>query len=344
MNTSHLVAQYMNGFFHQYMGIIRGLSDKTIIAYRDALKLLLCFAADSLARDVDDLVIEDLDDKVILTFLDYVENERQCSVRTRNARFAAISTFFNFIGREEPALLPQCHRIRTIPLKRYQHKTIDYLDEKEIQVILNSINPTSRTGARDMALLLFLFNTGARAQEAVDLPIEHLRLDSQGQVKIFGKGQKERACPLWPETVNAVDAYLARRTAESSERRLFLNANGRAITRFGVRHIVQKYASQAAQKCPSLRKKKVGPHTMRHSTAIHMLRAGNDINMISQWLGHASINTTHMYAEIDISMKRAMLDRCSAPTSRRGRPEWQKPKTIRWLDALSGRAELCGAR
>jgi site-specific recombinase XerD len=335
----------MEGFFHQYLGILRGRSDKTILAYRDAVKLLLCFAADRLKRPVDELTIEDLDEKTILTFLNYVETERECSIRTRNARFAAISTFFNFVGREEPPLLPQCHKIRTIPRKRDQHKSIDYLDEKELQAVFDSVSRTSRTGVRDKALLLFLFNTGARVQEAVDLPIENLRLDSQGHVKLFGKGRKERACPLWPETVEAVAAYLAHRTAaEPSERRLFLNANGRAITRFGVRHIVQKYARQASQKCLSLRKKKVGPHTMRHSTAMHMLRAGEDINMISQWLGHADPNTTHVYTDIDIEMKRAILDRCSAPTSKSARREWQKPKTIRWLDALSRRAELCAVQ
>jgi len=335
----------MEGFFHQYLGILRGRSDKTILAYRDAVKLLLCFTADRLKRPVDELTIEDLNEKVILAFLNYVETERKCSIRTRNARFAAISTFFNFIGREEPSLLPQCHRIRTIPRKRDQHKSIDYLDEKELQAVFNSISPTSRTGVRDKALLLFLFNTGARAQEAVDLPTENLRLDTQGHVKLFGKGRKERACPLWPETVEAVAVYLAHRiVADPSERRLFLNANGRAITRFGVRHIVQKYARRASQKCLSLQRKKVGPHTMRHSTAMHMLRAGEDINMISQWLGHADPNTTHMYADIDLEMKRAILDRCSAPTSKPTRREWQKPKTIRWLDALSRRAELCAVK
>ena len=345
MNKSHLVAHYMERFFHQYLGVIRGRSDKTILAYRDAIKLLFCFASDRLKRDVDELTIEDLDEKVILAFLDYIEKGRKCSVRTRNARFAAISTFFKFVGREEPALLPQCHRIRTIPRKRGQDRTIDYLDEKEVQAVLNSINPTSRTGTRDKALVLFLFNTGARVQEAVDVPIDHLRLDTQGHVKLFGKGRKERVCLLWPETVDAVGAYLADRSPqEPSERRLFLNANGDSITRFGVRHIVQKYARLASQECLSIRKKKVGPHTMRHSTAVHMLEAGNDINMVSQWLGHAGIGSTHPYAEISLDMKRKMLERCSPPINKKARREWQQPKTIQWLDALSHRAELCAVK
>lgn len=344
MNKSHLVAGYIKGFFHQYLTLLKGLSDKTILAYRDALKLLLCFAADYLKKDVDDLAVEDLHDNVILSFLDYVEKGRGCSVRTRNARLATISTFFNFIGREEPSLLPQCHRIRTIPRKREEHRTIDYLNEKEIQAVSDCINLDSRTGLRDKALFLFLFSTGARAQEAVNLTIENLRLDTQGQVKLLGKGRKERACPLWPETVRAITDYLAHRKAKTSgEKRLFLNANGSPLTRFGVRHIIRKYADQAAKKCVSIGKKTVGPHCLRHSTAMHMLRAGNDINMVSYWLGHADTNTTHQYVEIDMEMKRKMLERCSPPTTRSAHRKWQQPKVLKWLDDLSKRAELCAA-
>jgi len=336
MNKLHLVARYMEGFFRQYLGALRGVSDKTILAYRDAIKLLLCFASDRLGRAVDELAIEQLDDKVIVAFLEYVEKERHCCVRTRNARLAAISTFFNYAGRQEPSLLPQCHAVRTIPHKRDQHKALDYLDDKEIQAVFQSIEPTARTGVRDKALVLFLFNTGARVQECVDLPIDHLRLDSQGQVTLLGKGRKERTCPLWPETVQAIMAYLSHRTPrDEHERRLFLNANGSPLTRFGVRHIVRVYAEKAGTKCLSIRNKTVGPHTWRHSTAVHMLQAGNDINMVAMWLGHADANTTHAYAEINMAMKRKMLEGCPAPTGKKARRQWQKPATLRWLDTLS---------
>lgn len=342
MNNTHLVALYMDRFFHQYLAILRGLSDKTILAYRDAVKLLLCFAAERLKRDVDELTIEEINENLVLGFLDYVEKERGCSVRTRNARFAAISTFFNFVGRQEPLLLPQCHVIRTIPRKRDQDKSIDYLDAREIQTIMDNIDPTTRTGMRDRALLLFLFNTGARVQECVNVTVEDMRLDGQGQVKLLGKGRKERACPLWPETVDAIGSYLLQRKArETGERRVFLNANGMPVTRFGVRHIVKKHADRATQICASLRKKTIGPHTWRHSTAMHLLQAGNDINMISYWLGHANTNTTHMYVEIDMEMKRKMLAVCSPPKNKKAQQQWQKPKTIQWLDALSRSGELC---
>lgn len=336
MNKPHLVANYMEGFFRQYLGALRGVSDKTIIAYRDALKLLLCFTADLLGRAVDELTIEQLDDKVIVAFLDYIEKERNCCVRTRNARLAAVSTFFKYAGRQEPALLGQCHAIRTIPYKRDEHKALDYLDNKEVQAILESIDPASRSGARDKALMLFLFNTGARVQECVDVTMERLRLDSQGQVTLLGKGRKERACPLWPETVQAIKSYLAHRSSrDTRETRLFLNTNGRPITRFGVGHIVRRYAEKAGEKCLSIRQKAVGPHTWRHTTAVHMLQAGNDLSMIAMWLGHADVNTTHAYAEINMEMKRKMLEGCPAPKGKESRRQWQNPATIRWLNKLT---------
>jgi site-specific recombinase XerD len=336
MNKLHLVARYMEGFFRQYLGALRGVSEKTILSYRDAIKLLLCFAADRLGHAVDELAIEHLDGKLIVAFLDHLEKERHCCIRTRNARLAAIGTFFNYAGRQEPSLLPQCHAIRTIPYKRDQHKTLDYLDDREIGAIFESIDPASRTGIRDKALVLFLFNTGARVQECVDVTLDHLRLDAQGQVTLLGKGRKERCCPLWPETVKAITIYLSRRrTHDAHKPHLFLNANGKPITRFGVRYVVRSYAEKAAGRYTSLRSKTVGPHTWRHSTAVHMLQANNDINMVAMWLGHADSNTTHAYAEINMEMKRRMLESCAAPKAKKARRPWQKPKTLQWLEDLS---------
>lgn len=336
MNRPHLIGDYMEGFFRQYLGAIRGVSEKTILAYRDALKLLLCFAGDRLGLAVDELAVEHLDEKLIVAFLDYVEKERNCCVRTRNARLAAVSTFFRYAGRQEPALLPQCRAVRMISYKRDEHKALDHLDSAEIRAVFESIALSSRDGARDKALMLFLFNTGARVQECADVTLDSLRLDGQGQVTLLGKGRKERICPLWPETVQAILAYLSQRSAkEAGGGNLFLNANGKPITRFGIRHIVRKYAERAGEKCLSIRRKTVGPHTWRHTTAVHLLQAGNDLNMIAMWLGHADVNTTHAYAEIDMEMKRKMLEGCPQPKGSEPRRQWQKPSTIRWLERLS---------
>ena len=338
MNKPHLVAHYMSGFFHRYLAVIRGVSSLTIFAYRDAFKLLLRFAADGAHKHVDDLTLEDLDDQRVLAFLDYVEKGRKCSTRTRNARLAAISTFFNFVAREEPSLLPMCHRIRGIPRKRDQHRTIDYLDESEIRAILNCVDVHARMGFRDRALLLFLFNTGARAQETVDLTIDSLRLDANGQVKLLGKGRRERTCPLWPETVQLIVDYLANRhPINPNEGRLFLNASGQPLTRFGVRHLVQQHVAAATMKCRTLGNKTVGPHTFRHSTAMHLIRSGNDVNLVSYWLGHADINSTHMYVEIDMEMKRKMLEKSPCPPVKGAPRTWRHPSVLKWLDDISAK-------
>ena len=338
---NHSLANFMKRFFSHYLPVQKGLSVNTIQAYRDAIKLLLCYAADTLGRPVDRLVVEDITEKVIIAFLDYVEQERGCSSRTRNARLAAIRSLFAFIAREEPVLLLQCRRIRAIPLKRTRHETVDYLEEKEMQAILDAVDINSRTGIRDRALLLLLYNTGARVSEIVALKIPNLHLTGAGQVHLLGKGKKHRACPLWPETVTALQDYLKQRTPkESGIEQLFLNANGAPITRFGIRHITGKYAANAQQQCPSLKTKTVNPHTIRHTTAMHLLRAGNDVNMVSYWLGHADINTTHIYLEIDMDMKRKMLEKTASPTIK-NKKLWHKPDILQWLNNLAKTPELC---
>ncbi len=338
---THTFANFMKRFFSHYLPVQKGLSVNTIIAYRDAIKLLLCYVGDTLERSVDKLAVEDITEKVVVGFLDYTEQERGCSVRTRNARLAAIRSLFSFIAREEPALLQQCQRIRAIPIKRMQHKAVEYLDEKEMQAILDSVDINSRTGIRDRALLLLLYNTGARVSEIVELKVSDLRLDGTGQVHLLGKGKKHRNCPLWSETITALQAYLKQRMPkEPSAEYLFLNANGVPITRFGIRHITGKYAVVAQNRCPSIKTKTVTPHTIRHTTAMHLLRAGNDINMISYWLGHADINTTHIYIEIDMEMKRQMLEKVDAPIIKKKVP-WHKPDILQWLNSLAKSSILC---
>ncbi len=334
----------MNAFFNQYLALQKGLSSNSIFAYRDAIKLLLCFASDRLKKAVDKLNIEDLNEELILAFLEHIETEGQCSTKTRNARLAAIRTFFNFIGREKPLLLEQAEKIRNIPQKKTDHKQVDYLDEEEMKALLDSVKPDTRTGIRDKALLMLLYNTGARASEIVDLKISDLRLDSSGQVKLLGKGKKQRACPLWPETVELIKDYLEDRNGKNQKTELlFLNANGSPITRFGIRHIVKRYAKSVANQCLSIKSKKVGPHTFRHSTAMHLIRSGNDINVVCDWLGHANINTTHMYVEIDMEMKRKMLQTIEAPQVNTKPKKWQNPGILKWLDDLSKGGKLCEA-
>ena len=244
------------------------------------------------------------------------------------------------MAREEPTLLLLAQTIRTIPLKRTEHKTVDYLEDKEMQALLNAVDLHSRTGVRDKALLLLLYNTGARVSEIVQLKLPDLRLDGAAQVKLLGKGKKYRSCPLWPETLEALHDYLKQRTSKDpAAQQIFLNANGSPVTRFGLRYIVGKCAAKAKSQCPALGAKAVNPHTLRHTTAMHLLRAGNDINMVSYWLGHADINTTHTYLEIDMEMKRRMLEKAEAPPVKKPLP-WQKPDVLQWLSALAKAPQL----
>ena len=338
---THALADFMKPFFSHYLPTQRGLSINTITSYRDAIKLLLCYVADHLKKSVDALDVEDLTEAVVLGFLDYVQQQRGCSGQTRNARLAAIRGLFAFIAREQPDLLAQCRQIRTIPLKRTGHVSIDYLEEAELQALMDAIDLNARTGVRDRALLLLLYNTGARVSEIVGLDLKHLRLNGSAQVDLQGKGNKHRTCPLWPETVAVLKDYLQHRFPKQSEiQNLFLNANGVPITRFGIRYVIGKYAAIAADQCPSLKNKTVTPHTIRHTTAMHLLRSGNDVNMVSYWLGHANINTTHIYLEIDMEMKRKMIEKANAPAIQ-DKPPWHDARILEWLKELGRRPELC---
>jgi len=340
---THSLANFIKRFLSHYLPVQKGLSVNTIAAYRDAIKLLLCYAADTVRTPLDKFAAEDITEKIVLGFLDYVQERRSCSATTRNARLAAIHSLFAFIAREQPELLAQCQRIRAIPLKRTEHTTVDYLDEKEMQAMLDSIQSHSRTAIRDQALLLLLYNTGARVSEIVELKLCDLRLEGTPQVELLGKGRKHRACPLWPETVSALRAYLNKRTLKQpATEPLFLNANGVPITRFGIRHITAKNAAAAQHRCPSIKAKTVSPHTIRHTTAMHLLRSGNDVNMVSYWLGHVDINTTHIYLEIDMEMKRKMLEKTDAPAIT-NKAAWHKPDVLQWLNALGKAPELCAA-
>ena len=338
---THALANFMKPFFSHYLPTQRGLSINTIASYRDAIKLLLCYVADHLKMSVDALDVEDLTEAVVLDFLDYVQQQRGCVEQTRNARLAAIRGLFAFIGREQPNLLAQCRQIRAIPLKRTGQVSIDYLEETELQALMDAIDLNTRTGVRDRALLLLLYNTGARVSEIVGLDVGHLRLNGSAQVELLGKGNKHRTCPLWPETVAVLKDHLRQRLPQKIESRaLFLNAHGVPITRFGIRHVIGKYASLAVVSCPSLKTKTVTPHTLRHTTAMHLLRSGNDINMVSYWLGHADINTTHIYLEIDMDMKRKMIEKIDAPIIN-DRAPWHKPGVLEWLNELGKQPGLC---
>lgn len=338
MKSTHPIAKLVQDFFQQYLAAERGLSPNTILSYRDALKQLLCYTADQLGRPVDQLAIEDFDEQKVLAFLDARQREHHNSVATRNQRLAAIHTFFQFVARQEPTALERTRRMSLIGTKRATHKTVEYLEEDETRALFQSVDLHSRLGPRDYALFLFLHNSGARAQEVVDLKLDDLRLDTPAQARLIGKRQKQRMVPLSKETVAALQQYLdLRRPADPENRSVFLNARGQSITRFGLRDIVRRYAAKAQESCPSLHSKNVTTHTFRHTAATHMLEAGNDMNTIRVWLGHRSLDTTHVYAEVSMKKKREAAEACPpiAGEAYSTVPrEWHQPGILEWLDTL----------
>jgi integrase/recombinase XerD len=263
--------------------------------------------------------VQDLSPDTMRAFLAHIETERGCSVATRNQRLGAIHSLAHFIGMRSPEHLSWCTEVRSIPFKKSAKTVIGYLEKPELDALLRAPDRRTGLGARDHALLLFLYNTGARADEATRLTLGNLQLGTSPSVRILGKGNKWRVCPLWEETVSALRPLIVDRASDDA---VFRGRTGAPMTRFGVHRLVTTYADEARKRVATFGAKRVSPHTVRHTSAVHLLRAGVDINTIRAWLGHVSLDTTHVYAEVDLEMKTkalASVDITDLPTSlRRG--------------------------
>jgi len=328
----------IRGFFEQHLAAQRGLSPHTIMAYRDAWKLYLQFACRHLRKPCTKLTLEDLTVDTLRGFLEFLQKERRNTVPTRNARLAAVHAFFQYLASTDPRHLAHCQSILAVPFKRHAQRVPEYLERQEVLSIFGQISCTRLLGQRDDALLRLLYNTGMRAQELVNLDVNHLRFSRPFYVRIHGKGRKERTCPLWNETVQAIKTYLQRRSVRLDEAvPLFVNAEGNRLSRFGLRHIITHRVAEAAKTSPSLLTRKVTPHTWRHTTATHLLQSNVDLSMIRSWLGHASIETTNSYVDIDLEMKRKTLQACEKLLPKQGKhgPTWQRdPYILGWLSGL----------
>jgi site-specific recombinase XerD len=327
----------LRAFFEDYLAAQRDVSPNTIFAYRDSIKLFLRFAAKRSGRQVIRLRLEDLGADTVLPFLDYLETERKNCAATRNCRLIAIHRFFAYVADRDPRMADLCRRVLDIPVKKTNSSSMTYLDRDEVKALLAAPSREHRLGLRDLALLTLLYNTGARASEVVDLDIKNLRLEKPFQVRIFGKGRKERVCPLWQETADGLREYLHQRADRGlPDAPLFLNDHGKRISRFGVVTIIKRHVAAAVVRQGSLTSKSVSPHTLRHTAAMHLLQSGVELNVIKSWLGHVSITTTSQYIEIDMAMKRAAIDRCSPPLPvTKGDSPWHsRPDIIQWLEDL----------
>ena len=314
----------------------RNLARNTQRSYRDSLALLIPFIAGAVGKQADQLTVEHVTPERVQLFLQDLERTRGCSVTTRNQRLAVTHALARFIGQHSPEHIEWCGQIRAIPFKRAAKPQLTYLEKSEMDALLAAPDRTTAQGRRDYALLLFLYNTGARADEAAQLKIGDLAIARVPQrdlssVQMHGKGDKLRRCPLWPHTVDSLAALTGGRAPGEH---VFLNRCGRPITRFGIHTMVERHVERAAAAMPSLATKGVSPHSIRHTTATHLLRAGVDINTIRAWLGHVSIDTTTVYAETDLEMKAKALARCEV-TETPGRRRWREdPGLMTFLRSL----------
>ncbi|MGA8873706.1 MAG: tyrosine-type recombinase/integrase [Candidatus Acidiferrales bacterium] len=332
---SNLLGAIVRDYFTDHLPRVRGMSPHTIHSYRDSLALLLRFLSARSKRPVAELDLKDLDPPGILAFLSYLEKERENGAATRNVRLSAIHALFRFVASRNPEHLDLAQRVRGIPFKRAPQRAIDYLEREEIESILKTIDRTTPKGARDYVLLATMFNTGARVQEIADLRASDLQLIKPFQVRLFGKGRKERYCPLWPQTAAVLRSFAKEQDLDlRSEARVFLNHRGGPLTRFGIRYILARCLARASHDAPNLRKKRLHPHSMRHSTAVALLKSGVGLSTISHYLGHANLNTTNRYAKVDLEMKRQAIARVK-PVSRQSRRPWSRDSTVLdWLESL----------
>jgi site-specific recombinase XerD len=339
MNASspNTLGRALRGFFADYLPRVRGASPHTVRSYRDTFVLLLRFVATRKERSVPELDVDHVGPQEVLDFLHDLEVERHNIAATRNVRLAAIHAFFRYCAAEHPERIEHCQRVLAVPFKRTRSRAVEYLEFTEIQAVLAAIDRSTTNGRRDYALLASMFNTGARVQEIVALRVADLRLEVPPHFRLFGKGRKERICPLWPQTAELLRALLAECGSQPrADQPLFVNHRGGPLTRFGVRYILAKYCTQARGAMPALATKRLHPHSMRHSTAVHLLRSGVDIVTISQWLGHASVTTTNRYATVDLEMKRKAIEQARPiDYGDADLASWRMdPSILEWLEGL----------
>jgi integrase/recombinase XerD len=331
--TPHALGPILHSFFLDHLIALKGLRPASVRSYRDTLRLLLQFAAGDRKCKITRLVIEDLTFERILRFLQYLGDGRGNCARTRNQRLATLHAFFEYLAGRAPELLDVCQRVAAIPSKRVSPPETHFLERDEIGTLLARLPSRGCHALRDRALLLFLYNTGARVQEVADLRVEHLDLGPHPRVRLHGKGDKWRTCPLWDQTARLLQLLIEQRAATAPA---FAARRGQPLTRFGIYKIVRRHARLLEVDQPERRR--ITPHVFRHTTAVHLLEAGVEVNVIRGWLGHADLTTTNRYAEITTRVKEGALRACEPPESSAGfprRPVWRTDASLLdWLASL----------
>jgi len=339
MNQDRL-GRLLHAFFEDHLKCQKGLQCTSIRSYRDAIRLFLLFVAADLRHKLTRLTLADLTAERVRRFLAFLEQERHNQIRTRNQRLAAVRALFEYLATCEPEMLGQAQRVSAIPVKKTAPAQTLYLEMDEVQALFAGLPTEGLFALRDHALLLFLYNTGARAQEVASLRAGQVELNEQPKARLHGKGDKWRTCPLWNQTAALLRQLLEHRSGQrSADDPVFVSRNGQPLTRFGIYKVVRRRTASLVKKGSDGKPQTIYPHVFRHTTAAHLLEAGVEVNVIRAWLGHVSLETTNRYAEINLRMKAEALAVCepsfdTSAVSHRG-PIWRDdPDLLEWLQSL----------
>jgi integrase/recombinase XerD len=330
--------QVLHSFFEDHLKLQKGLQPTSIRSYRDTVRLFLCYLAQNQRRRITQITLQDLTFERAQQFLQHLEVDRHNHIRTRNQRLAALRTFFDYIAYRVPEMLPTGQQVALIPVKRVHPAEMQFLERQELMELFRSLPKQGRHALRDRTLLSFLYNTGARVQEVVEIRSSHLDLGALPRVQLHGKGDKWRTCPLWNETAKQLQMLVDQNTRlNHPDGPVFVSRPGRPMTRFGIYKIVRRLCHRLDS--GGAHPRHVSPHLFRHTAAVHLLESGVDINVIRGWLGHASLETTNRYAEITIRMKQAALQLCEPPVESSAvshrKSIWKDDETLlAWLNSL----------
>lgn len=336
--TAPTIGVVVHDFFLDYLPQQKGLRPSSIRSYRDTLRLFLVFAAGQCRRGVTQLTFDDLGFERVLAFLRDLEQTRRNAIATRNQRLAGLHTFYEYVGRRLPEMLRACSQVAAIPVKRCPLPETRFMARDEVDALFAKLPADGRLALRDRTMLLFLYNTGARVSEVAGLRVDQLSLTTPAHVRLLGKGGKWRSCPLWNQTAQALQQVLAERGVVRPDDCVFVATTGEAMTRFGIYKRVRRLVGDLDEQQPGSRPgRRITPHVFRHTTAVHLLEAGVEVNVIRGWLGHVSLETTNRYAEITVRMKQDALSLCEPATSKapKRKPVWHDDaELMKWLASL----------
>lgn len=330
-------AKYLTDFLSDYLPTQKNVSKNTIYSYRDTFKLLIKFCQEARNISVERITIDILSDKLIIDFLGWLEDERKCSISTRNQRLAAIHSFFRYVQAEEPSGLFNFQKVIAIPSKRFKKSVVEYLTPEAMELLLGQPSKDTKKGRRDLTLMSLLYDSGARVQELIDIRVCDIILGTPAVITLTGKGNKIRRVPIMKNTINLLQNYLLENQLDKewkNEYPLFTNNQHRKLTKEGVAYIISKYVTLAREKSKIV-PFKVKPHMFRHSKAMHLLQAGVNLIYIRDFLGHVDLKTTEIYARIDTESKRKAIENAYSDIIVSNLPDWTKDKALlSWLSDL----------